>query len=72
MGDSSSIPGMGRSPGEGNENLLQYFRLVNPMDMDGGAWRATVHMVAKSWKQLSDFTFNKLTKDLHTSTETKS
>ena len=42
------------------------------MDMDGGAWRATVHTVEKSRKQLSDFTFNKLTKGLCTSTETKS
>ena len=41
----SSIPGLGRSPGEGN--LHQYSCLENPMD--GGAWKATVHVVAKSW-----------------------
>ena len=45
-GDSDSIPGSGRSPGEGNGNLLQYFCLENPMDR--GAWWATVHGVAKS------------------------
>ena len=45
-GDSGSIPGSGRSPGEGNGNPLQYSCLENPMD--GGAWLATVHGVAKS------------------------
>ena len=45
--DLGSIPGMGRSPGEGNGTPLQYSCLENPMD--GGAWRATVHRVAKSW-----------------------
>ena len=40
------IPGSGRSPGEGNGNLLQYSCLENPMDR--GAWRAIVHGVAKS------------------------
>ena len=40
-GDLGSIPGSGRSPGEGNGNPLQYFCLKNPMD--GGAWWATVH-----------------------------
>ena len=40
-----SIPGWGRSPGEGNGNPFQYSCLENPMD--GGAWRATVHGVAK-------------------------
>ena len=54
-GDPGSIPGSGRSPGEGNGNPLQYSRLENPMD--GGAWWATVHGVAKSRTQLSDFTF---------------
>ena len=54
-GDLGSIPGSGRSPGEGNGNLLQYFCLENPTD--GGAWRATVHGVAKSRTRLSDFTF---------------
>ena len=53
-GDLGSIPGLGGSPGEGNGNPLQYSCLVNPMD--GGAWWATVHGVAKSQKRLSDFT----------------
>ena len=55
MGDPGTIPGLGRSPGEGNGNPLQYSCLENPMD--GGAWWATVHGVAKSGTQLSDFTF---------------
>ena len=45
-GDLGSIPGLGRSPGEGNGNPLQCSCLENPMD--GGAWLATVHVVAKS------------------------
>ena len=49
------IPGLGRSPGEGNGNPLQYSCLENPMDR--GAWRATVHGVAKSRTRLNDFTF---------------
>ena len=44
-GDSDSIPGSGRSPGEGNGNSLQYFCLGNPMDR--GVGRPTVHEVAK-------------------------
>ena len=48
--DVGSIPGSGRSPGEGNGNPLQYSCLENPMDR--GAWWATVHRVAKSWTQL--------------------
>ena len=51
-GDLGSIPGPGRSPGEGNGNPLQYSCLENPMD--GEAWQTTVHGVAKSWTQLSD------------------
>ena len=43
------------SPGEGNGNPLQYSCLENPMD--GGAWWAIVHWVAKSRTRLSDFTF---------------
>ena len=54
-GDLGSIPGSGRSPGEGNDNPLQYSCLENPMDR--GAWWAAVHGVAKSQTQLSDFTF---------------
>ena len=45
-GDLGSIPGSGRSPGEGNGNPLQYSCLENPMD--GGAWWATVHQVTMS------------------------
>ena len=51
-GGLGSIPGLGRSPGEGNGNPLQYPCLENPMD--GGAWLATVHGVAKSLARLSD------------------
>ena len=54
-GDLGSIPGSGRSPGEGNGNPLQHSYLENPMD--GGAWWASVHGVAKSRTRLSDFTF---------------
>ena len=45
-GDRGSVPGSGRSSGEGNDNPLQYSFLGNSMDR--GAWRATVHGVAKS------------------------
>ena len=55
VGDLGSIPGSGRSPGEGNGNPLQYSCLENPMDR--GAWWATVHRVAKSQTRLSYFTF---------------
>ena len=61
VGDLGLIPGLGRSPGEGNGNPLQYFCLENPTE--GGAWWATVCGVAKSrtWlnglKVKSDFTF---------------
>ena len=55
VGDSGSIPGSGRSPGEGNGTPLQYSCLENPMDR--GAWWAAVHGVARSRTQLSDFTF---------------
>ena len=53
--DPGSILGLGRSPGEGNGNPLQCSCLENPMD--GGAWWATVHRVAKSQTRVSDFTF---------------
>ena len=45
-GDSGSIPGLGRSPGVGNGNLLQYSCLENSMDR--GVWQAAVHGAAKS------------------------
>ena len=50
-GDLGSIPGSGRSPGEGNGYPLQYSCLENPMDR--GPWQATVHGVTKSRTQLS-------------------
>ena len=45
-GDLDSIPGLGRSPGEGNSNPLQYSCLENPMDR--GAWWATVRGITES------------------------
>ena len=53
-GDLGLIPGLGRSPGEGNGNPLQYSCLENPMNR--GAWWAIVHGVTKSRTRLSDFT----------------
>ena len=50
--DSVSIPGSGRSPGEGNGNPLQYSWMGNPMDR--GAWWAMVHRVTKSWTHRRD------------------
>ena len=52
-GDPGSVPGLGRSPGEQNDNPLQYSCLENPMD--GGAWWATVQGIAKSRTRLSNF-----------------
>ena len=51
-GDAGLIPGLGRSPGGGNGNLLQYSCQENPVDR--GAWQATVRGVAKSWTSLSN------------------
>ena len=62
VGDLGLIPGSGKSPVEGNGNALQYSCLENPMD--GGAWQAIVYGVAKSWTQLSDFTFFLISKNL--------
>ena len=53
-GDPVSSPGMGRSPGEGNGNPLQYYCLENPMDR--GAWYTTVYGVTKSQTRLNNFT----------------
>ena len=50
-GDVGSIPGLGRCPGEGNGNPLQYSCLGNPMDIR--VWQTTVHGVTKSQTQLS-------------------
>ena len=57
-GDLGSIPGLGRSPGEGNDNPLQYSDLENSVDR--GAWGATVHGAAESdtTEQLSAQTQN--------------
>ena len=52
-GDPGSSPGLGRSPGKGNGNPLQYYCLENPMDR--GAWQAAVYGVAKSQTRLSAF-----------------
>ena len=58
-GDMGSVPGSRRSPGEGTGNPFQYSCLENSLDR--GAWRVTVHGVAKSQTQLSD--------NIHTHTE---
>ena len=50
--DPVSTPELGRCPGEGKGNSLQYSCLRNPMDR--GAWRATVHGITKSWILLSN------------------
>ena len=60
--DLGSVPGSGRSPGEGNGSPLQYSCLENPMD--GGIWLTTVHGVAKSQTPLSDFAFTIISKVL--------
>ena len=51
-GDPDSVPGLVRSPGEGNGNPLQYSCLETPMDRE--AWWATVHWVTKSWAVLNE------------------
>ena len=50
--DACLVPGLGRSPGGGCGNVLQYSCLENPMDR--GSWQAKVHGVTKSWTQLSN------------------
>ena len=60
--DLGSIPGLGRSPGEGYINPLQYSCLGNSMDR--GTWQATVHGVTKSWTQRSNGHFH-LSNNLH-------
>ena len=50
VSDVGLISGLGRSPGEGNSNPLQYSCLENPMD--GGDWQATVQGIAKRWTRL--------------------
>ena len=56
VGDSSSIHGSGRFPGEGQGDPLHYFCLENFMDRE--TWQATVHGITKSQTQLSDFQFH--------------
>ena len=51
-GNMGLIPELGRSPGEGHGNSLQYSSLGKPMDR--GAWPVTVQRVEKSWTRLSD------------------
>ena len=58
-GDMGSISGLGRSPGEGNGNPLQYSCLENPMNR--GAWRATVHGVAKESDMTKQLNNNMIT-----------
>ena len=55
-GDPGSIPGLGRSPGEGSGYPLQHSSLENSMDR--GAWRVTVNGVTKSQTRLSDYHFH--------------
>ena len=52
VGDPGSIPESGRSPGEGNDSLLQYSCMENSMDR--AAWQATVYGMKKSWTRLGD------------------
>ena len=59
-GDPGLIPGLERSPGEGNGNPLQYCCLEK--SMDGGGWWATVHEATKSRTRLRDFTFTLMAK----------
>ena len=61
--DTGSIPGMGRSPGGGHGNPLQYSCLENPMDR--GAWRATVHGVAQSWTRLKQLSRHAHSRTIH-------
>ena len=56
VGDPGLIPGLRRSPGEGNGNPLQCSCLENPMDRE--VWRASVHGAAKNWTQLSNWHFH--------------
>ena len=58
------IPGLGRSPGEGHGNALQYSCLENPMDK--GDWQARVQRIAKSWTRLSDYTHTHTHTHTHT------
>ena len=66
MGNPGSIPGLGRSPGEGNGYTLQYSYLENSMDRE--AWQATIHEVPKGyspWGRKELNTTEQLTLSLH-------
>ena len=52
VGDLGLIPGLGRSPGEGNGKPLWYSCLGNPMDR--GTWQTMIHGIAKSWTRLNN------------------
>ena len=54
--DMGSIPGLGRSPGGGHGNPLQYSCLESPMDRE--AWKAMVHGIKKSWTQLKQLSIH--------------
>ena len=54
--DAGSIPGSGRSHGEGNGNPFQYSCLGTPMDR--GVWQAAIHRVAKSWTRLKQLSLH--------------
>ena len=60
VGDTGSIPGLGRSPGEGNGNSLQYSCLENFMDRK--AWQATVQGVAKGLIQVNMYVYTSFLK----------
>ena len=62
VGDPDSIRGSGRSPGEGNDNPLQYSCLENSIDRE--ACLATVHGITKSWTRLSDCTHKNTDKSI--------
>ena len=64
VGDLGLIPGLERSPGEGNGNPLQYSCLENPMDR--GSRQDTDYRITKSWTQLSDLHNNKVSKGIFT------
>ena len=59
--EPSSIPWMGKSPGEGHGNPLQHSCLEKPMDR--GAWQATVHMVAQSQTRLKELSIHTTTSE---------
>ena len=67
--DRFSLPRLGRSPGGGHGNLLQYSCLENPVDR--GAWWTTVQRVAKSQTRLTDCTLSPTPLPTHCTSETK-